>query len=142
MEKLSGRCFCRAVTWSLGSEPLWAAHCHCEDCRRAASSDYVSWLGVLRTDLSWTGPIERFTSSPGVTRGFCKECGSPAFFQTEVFPDETHLYAATLEDPSQYRPTAHIFWAQRVPWLQVWDSLPKHDRGLQDAAKIGRNLVR
>lgn len=120
---------------------LWAAFCHCEDCRRAASSDYVSWFGVRRETVVWQGPRRTYASSPGVTRSYCSECGTPLSFETEVFADETHLYAASLDDPSLYRPTAHIFWSEKLPWVEPADGLPKHPKGLQAAAQAGGKLL-
>lgn len=115
--------------------------CHCEDCRRAASSDYVSWFGVERALTRWSGPRRRYSSSPGVVRSFCGECGAPLSFETEVLPEEVHLYAATLDDPALYVPTAHIYWSEHLPWIAVADDLPKHDKGLQEAAKTGKTLL-
>jgi|AntRauTorcE11898_2_1112593.scaffolds.fasta_scaffold03661_5 hypothetical protein len=62
-------------------------------------------------------------------------------FESEVFPDETHLYANTLDDPAVYEPMAHIFWSERVPWVRVNDDLPKHSMGLQEAASAGKRLL-
>jgi hypothetical protein len=62
-------------------------------------------------------------------------------FETAVFPEETHLYANSLEDPSVYEPKAHIFWSERVPWLTSLDRLPKYKKGLQDAARKGSQLM-
>jgi len=62
-------------------------------------------------------------------------------FETAVFPEETHLYAASLNEPTVYRPQAHIFWSERVPWLLCHDDLPKHPEGLQNAARTGRTLL-
>ena len=132
---LSGRCFCGAVTWQARGPMLWAALCHCEDCRRAASSDYVSWFGVRRETMVWNGPRKTYQSSEIVTRSFCECCGAPMSYETQDFPDETHLYAVTLETPSLHRPTAHIFWSERLPWVQSSDDLPKHAKGLQDAVE-------
>lgn len=142
MPKISGRCQCGSLTWSTDSPILWSALCHCEDCRRAASSDYVSWLGVARAAVSWAGPRRFHKSSAKVMRGFCGNCGSPASFETEVFPDETHLYAASLDDPHLYTPTAHIFWSERLPWVSATDDLPKHPKGLQHAAQSGKSLLK
>ena len=142
MSDLTGRCFCGAVTWQASSPMLWAAMCHCEDCRRAASSDYVSWFGVSRHTVTWHGPRKCYSSSNEVTRSFCRNCGAPTSFETEVFPDETHLYAATLDDQHVYQPTAHIFWSEHLPWVQVDDALPKHSKGLQQAAQIGEKLLK
>ncbi|WP_419905978.1 GFA family protein [Kiloniella sp.] len=115
--------------------------CHCEDCRRVASSDYVSWFGVRRDTLTWQGPRNIFNSSKQVQRSFCKECWSPTSFETDIFPDETHLYALTLDDVSVYQPTAHIFWSERLPWVHPADDLPKHLKGLQQAAQTGHRLM-
>jgi hypothetical protein len=142
MADISGRCFCGSLTWHASGDILWGALCHCEDCRRSASSDYVSWFGVLRSTLAWSGPREFYQSSPKVMRSFCGSCGAPASFETEVFPDETHLYAASLDDPTLYRPTAHIFWSERLPWIEVSDGLPKHKKGLQHAAQSGSKLLK
>lgn len=138
---LSGRCLCGALKWRAKGGMLWAAICHCEDCRRAASSDYVSWFGVQRAALTWSGPRRFFKSSRQVTRSFCGDCGSPGSFETEIFPEETHLYSATLDDPSVYHPTAHIFWSERVPWVSFADDLPKYAKGLQHAANHGGSLL-
>ena len=62
-------------------------------------------------------------------------------FESTIFPDETHLYAVTLDDPSAYQPQAHIFWSEKVPWLHVDDGLPQHAKGLQDAAQKGETLL-
>lgn len=142
MSSLSGRCHCGALSWTSNGKILWSAICHCEDCRRAASSDFVSWIGVSRESLTWSGPRHFYRSSARVCRSFCGVCGSPASFETEMFPEETHLYAASLDEPETYRPTAHLFWSERLPWVSVSDSLPKHEKGLQDSAKDGGHLLK
>ena len=141
MSELSGRCFCKAVSWSAKSDILWAAFCHCEDCRRASSADYVSWLGVERGRVVWQGPRQFFQSSEKVTRSFCGDCGAQMSFETSVFPEETHLYAASLENPKIYQPTAHLYWSERLPWVEFNDGLPKHQKGLQAAGQSVRNLL-
>jgi len=135
LTKLHGHCKCGALTWRSDGPVLWSALCHCEDCRRAASSDYVSWFGVPRSSVRWSGPRVTYRSSEKVVRSFCGACGAPASFESEVFPDETHLYAATLDDPGTYRPTAHIFWSERLPWVRFDDGLPRYPKGSQDAAQ-------
>jgi hypothetical protein len=63
-------------------------------------------------------------------------------FETAVFPDQTHLYANSLEDPSVYEPQAHIFWSERIPWMKSSDELPKHEKGLQEAARKKEEIFR
>ncbi|MEM7719341.1 MAG: GFA family protein [Pseudomonadota bacterium] len=106
---------------------LWAGHCHCESCRRATSSPMTSFFGVPRAGVAWTGLIASYASSPEVARGYCEACGAQMFYQSTRWPDETHLYAASLDDPSAFQPEAHYHFAERVPWLGVGDELPKFE---------------
>ena len=137
---INGQCMCGAITYEVAGDMLWAAHCHCEDCQRAAGADYVSWFGVRREDVTWRGARGFHKSSPKVTRSFCPTCGTPMSFETDVLPEETHLYARSLSDRSLYQPTAHIFWSEKVPWLSMDDGLPKHEKGLQAATLDGKTI--
>lgn len=54
-------------------------------------------------------------------------------YRSQRWPDETHLYAVTLDDPSLFQPKAHFHWAERVPWLTVVDDLPKYASTADDS---------
>lgn len=86
----------------------------------------TSFFGVPRDGVTWQGEIGRVTTSPGVERGYCPACGAQMFYRSDAWPDETHLYAAALDDPALFKPEAHYHYAERVPWLRVEDDLPKH----------------
>lgn len=127
MTKYSGRCHCGAVKWQSDAEVLWAGHCHCESCRRAAPADFVSWMGLPRAQVRWDGDnLNVRETSPGVERGHCETCGTGMFYRNAVWPDEIHLYAATLDDPTLYKPQAHYHWEERLPWTAVDDGLPRY----------------
>ncbi len=126
MGKYSGRCSCGAVTYRGEGKPNWAIMCHCEDCQRASGADYVSWLSIPDKGLIWTGERKFHASSPDVTRSFCANCGTPMSYENEKLPGETHLYAPTLSDRSQFHPEAHIMWSERVPWIEISDGSPKY----------------
>ncbi len=124
-EGLRGRCLCGAIRWETTAPPRWSAHCHCESCRRATSAPFTSFIGFATEDVIWAGTPAAYASSPGVTRGFCAICGSPLYYKGERWADETHLYAATLDDPSLYQPDGHAYWAEHVPWADINDGLPR-----------------
>ncbi len=44
-----------------------------------------------------------------------------------------HLYAASLEDPSDFEPTFHVNYSSKLPWLAISDDLPKYDSTLLHA---------
>ena len=126
MAELTGRCQCGAISWSSPGPVLWAVHCHCESCRRGNSAAYASFFGVPRSTITRKGKMTLHHSSKGVVRGFCPHCGSQMLYENEIWPDETHLYAASLDDPDHFKPTAHVHWAERVNWMSVDDNLPKY----------------
>ena len=123
---VEGHCLCRSVTFEYDAEPNWIAHCHCESCRRATSSPMTTWISVPRCSFRFTrGSPRYFNSSPSVTRGFCGTCGSPLTYESERIPDEIHLFAGSLADPSKVRPARHVFVEEQLPWLEVADQLPR-----------------
>ena len=129
MSKTTGHCLCRDLEYEFEGDPLWVAYCHCESCRRHTSSTVATFVGVAAKTFRYTkGTPAHYASSPGVTRSFCARCGSPMSFEGTKWPGEVHLYVGTLSDPSAFVPTAHVHEAERVPWFDVADKLPRHAR--------------
>jgi hypothetical protein len=123
---VEGHCLCRAVLFEYDAEPNWTLHCHCESCRRATSSPMTTWISVPRSAFRFKqGTPRYFNSSPDARRGFCATCGSPLTYENGHTPDEVHLYAASLADPSDVRPSRHVFAEEQLPWFEVADQLPR-----------------
>ena len=70
--------------------------------------------------------VEHSTSSGQVTRKFCAACGSQMSYEYELWPDETHLYAASLDNSALFIPNAHYHYAEKLPWVAITDDLPKY----------------
>ena len=137
MANLTGRCFCGAVGWETDGRVRWAGHCHCDSCRRATSAPFTSFFGVKRDEVSWTGALAFLETSGGtVQRGFCPKCGSQMLYQADRWPSETHLYAATLDDPTRFEPRAHFHWDERLTWVHITDDLPKYAATADDADPV------
>ena len=114
-----GRCLCGALRYQARGAPKWTALCHCESCRRSASAPIVAWMGYTPKTVSWAGERAFYKSSEIATRGFCPTCGSQMSFESTRWPGELHLYAASLDDPSLYRPQLHCHHAEHLGWLQI-----------------------
>lgn len=128
MTGLSGRCLCRSVRFSVSGPIIRTGHCHCESCRRATSSPVTSFFCVAKADIAFEGDTLRyFASSPGVSRGFCGNCGSPLSYETAERPGEIDLYVASLDDAAGVPVTQHWYWNERVAWFSCDDGLPKHE---------------
>ena len=121
MSELKGHCLCGATGFTLVGAHNWVGHCHCESCRRATASPFTTWIGQPNGAWELTGAqLVRYESSPGNTRGFCGTCGSPMFFRSERYPDETHFYAALLEDPAVVEPTEQFHTGEMLPWIHMF----------------------
>lgn len=124
---MRGRCLCGAVTWASDGPVLWAGHCHCGSCRRATGAPFTSFFGVPRASVAWHGAMStRATSEGRVQRGFCTACGTQMFYHFDGWPDETHLYATSLQDATQFKPEAHYHYAEKLPWVALDDDLVRH----------------
>ena len=137
MADLSGRCLCGAVTWTYSGPILWAGHCHCESCRRATAAAFTSFFGAQRANVNLNGPLtDQFSSEGKVKRQFCTTCGTHMTYQNAKWPSETHLYAASLDDPTQFQPQAHFHWQERLTWVALDDNLPRFSASADNAAPL------
>jgi hypothetical protein len=127
---MTGRCLCGATQYVYRGEPSAVLHCHCESCRRATSSPVTTFLTVARADLTFNGDeLGVYSSTPEVERYFCRSCGSPMGYANAGTPDEFDLYAATLDDPASVEPQFHAHHAERLAWIELTDTLPRHPHG-------------
>ena len=84
----------------------------------------VAWLGVPLENFERTGEAPKsFESSRGVARYFCGTCGSPMGFVAEHYPGGMHLYAASLENPEEFKPSFHVNAESKLSWLKLKDDL-------------------
>jgi len=126
-DQLSGRCLCGQTRYCVTGEPLWVAHCHCESCRRATAAAFATYVGFPAAAVRWSAAEPgQFSSSPGVLRRFCTHCGSPMSYQSERWPDEIHLFAATFDDPAAFAPQVHVYAGEQLPWVRLADGLPRY----------------
>ena len=79
---VSGGCQCGAVRYHT-EEMLDNSHiCHCRMCQKAVGNIFAALVAAPREAIVWTrGSPARFRSSEHVDRGYCRDCGTPLFFQ-------------------------------------------------------------
>ena len=95
-------------------------HCHCRKCQRATGCGHSSAFALGTEDVSLTGEVKYYQhqsdSGAATYTGFCPICGSPLLSKTERFPDRLYFCAATLDDPSTFKPTFVVFEESAHPW--------------------------
>jgi hypothetical protein len=113
----TGGCQCGAIRFRT-SELLDNAHiCHCRMCQKAVGNYFAALVGAPKEKLSWTrGTPARFSSSEGVERGFCSQCGTPLFYDNVHSPD-MGLMIGAFDNPAAIKPISQDSIESRMPWF-------------------------
>lgn len=131
-EAYTGGCACGAIRYRIASEPVFQNDCQCRDCQRKSGTGHGSYLTFPnRRDVTLQGQAQLWNlvadSGNVKTRGFCPTCGSPVYFTSAEKPDLFTVHAASLDDPSRYRPQVVTYHARRYAWDHLDPALPKFD---------------
>lgn len=138
-----GGCLCRAVRYSYNARPLALSACHCTDCKKLSGASYFAVLQASSEHLSRSGETVAFRKRADSGREIdihrCAACGTRLWHAPVSAPQLTFIAAGTLDDPSWFVPTAHIwtraaqpdvryaddalvFEAQPADRQQIWDA--------------------
>lgn len=123
--KSSGHCLCGAIALTVRAEPRWVAYCHCASCRRHTGSPVTCFVNYSKRDVTFNERPASYASSAGVSRRFCRRCGTPIAYETDKRPDEIDVYVNVLDEPDRFVPETHAFYAERLPWFDTRDDLPR-----------------
>lgn len=124
---LNGKCYCGAVHYTVLDEFIYAANCHCSDCRRTTGSAFKPFAGIEREKLTVTKGHDKLKifGGPDGNNTHCTNCGSLLY---SVVRDGAYVHVAmgTLVDDPAIRPTHHIFVGSKAPWFTITDDLPQY----------------
>ena len=145
---LRGGCSCGAVEYCIAPPTDFFGHCHCASCRRATGAAFVSWTSAPRDRFHLVrgdDALRWHRSSPTIRWGFCGTCGTTLLYvaDAEGHPeapktDRVYVTVASLRDPMDRAPSAHVSWEERVPWVELGDHLPRHVGKTAEATPVQR----
>jgi hypothetical protein len=125
---LAGKCRCGAVQYEVVDAFLYAANCHCSQCRAATGSAFKSFAGIEKEKLTITEGFDDIAvfGQERLNDTRCAACGS---FLYSVVRDGAYVHVAmgSLVDVPTIRPEEHIFVGSKAPWFEITDDLPQHD---------------
>ena len=129
---ITGGCLCGAVRYEITEKPIGGANCHCRSCQKALGAAYFPGLFVPYDSLHISGSYKEFSttaeSGNTVYRAFCPECGTALFGRNSGFKDMRPVSAATLDDPSLFKPKHDIWVEDAQPWDCMNPELPKFNK--------------
>ena len=125
---LRGTCECGTVRYEVADAFLYAANCHCSNCRAGTGSAFKPFAGIERGKLEVTDGGDNLLvwGEPDANHTRCGVCGSLLY---SVVRDGAYVHVAlgSLRDEPSLRPTQHIFVGSKAPWFEITDDLPQHD---------------
>lgn len=131
---VTGGCQCGAIRYR-ATEMLDNAHlCHCRMCQKAVGNAFAALVAAPREALTWTrGTPARFRSSAHVDRGFCRDCGTPLFYE-DLQATRINLTIGSLDQPGLFPPKVNDSIEGRLHWVPGIAMLP--DAGVTEAGDL------
>jgi hypothetical protein len=125
---LAGKCECGAVRYRVADEFLYAANCHCSQCRASTGAAFKPFAGIEREKLEIVDGADNLliVGEEEANHTRCASCGSLLY---SVVRDGRYVHVAlgSLVDAPAIRPTQHIFVGSKAPWFTITDDLPQFD---------------
>jgi hypothetical protein len=113
-------------------------NCHCSNCQLASGAPFASGIVVKTMDLEISGSPKAYavrgSSGKMTTRGFCGDCGTPLFTQSEANAEFTSIRFPTLDDATAFSPMLDIWTSSAQPWACLDEKLPRFAESPQQAA--------
>jgi hypothetical protein len=127
-EMLAGKCECGAVQYRVANAFLYAANCHCSNCRAGTGSAFKPFAGIERDKLEVTagGDALLIWGDDNGNHTRCAVCGS-LLYSVVRGGAYVHVAMGSLTDEPAIRPTEHIFVGSKAPWFEITDNLPQAD---------------
>jgi len=129
MENIKGTCRCGQLSYELNRPPVYAAYCHCTECRQRNSSPCTSFIMGLKDSLTVSGKSDEYSEASGsgstLDHYRCINCGTVVYMRINRLNNIVAIPSATLLDEKYFQPIEHLWIQSKVPWLEIKDGLPQ-----------------
>ncbi|MGZ3747536.1 MAG: GFA family protein [Pseudobdellovibrionaceae bacterium] len=128
MNKVTGQCYCKKISFEIQLPTEFVSHCHCESCRTSHGSAFVTWGGVAKNQFRFLlgeNLLKKYSSSPQVRWCFCSECGTSLLYDCDYAPEKIYFTLANITGDLDRKPDSHVSYEERIHWFPFKDDLPK-----------------
>ena len=127
MSIFTGSCLCGSVNYKSNSDPLVIQNCHCDECRKATGSVYLTNLFIKEENFEITGEVNNYThlsdAGNNMTKYFCPKCGSQVFGKNSGRPGIITIRAGTVNEKDIIKPIRNLFLKSKVPSTPINSNL-------------------
>ena len=127
MSIFTGSCLCGSVNYKSNSDPLVVQNCHCDQCRKATGSVYLTNLFIKEENFEITGEVNNYThlsdAGNNMTKYFCPNCGSQVFGKNSGRPGIITIRAGTVNEKDIIKPIRNLFLKSKVPSTPINSNL-------------------
>ena len=128
----AGSCLCGGIQYEVRGPLGDIIQCHCRRCRKATGTAFAINSPIAKADfylLQGQHLLKSFTTTTGVSRNFCSECGSPIYSVKADLPDVYRLRIGSLDTTIEQKPTCHFYVGSKAEWEDIHDTLAQyHER--------------
>ena len=126
-----GSCFCGSITYEIDGNLSSGRSCHCQNCRKAFSSQASAYALVESKEFSWITGEELLTSYESKKTGeglvFCSNCGSTLCGTANGQVNGVTLGCVDGEPDVSIE--MHIFVAEKANWEIIPESVLCYAKG-------------
>ena len=130
-QPLRGSCLCGGVRFLITAPFRRANLCHCSRCRKHSGGAGLAQGRVPRHGfqlLEGAELIETYRPVNGMSKAFCRVCGSSLFGGTWPDGPEVSVRLGSLDDEPPIGPQYHSFVSSKAGWDQLPDDgLPRYE---------------
>ena len=127
MSIFTGSCLCGSVNYNSNSDPLVIQNCHCDQCRKATGSVYLTNLFIKEKNFEITGEVNNYShlsdAGNNMTKYFCPKCGSQVFGKNSGRPGIITIRAGTVNEKDIIKPIRNLFLKSKVPSTPINSNL-------------------
>ena len=127
MSIFTGSCLCGSVNYNSNSDPLVIQNCHCDQCRKATGSVYLTNLFIKEENFEITGEVKNYThfsdAGNNMIKYFCPKCGSQVFGKNSGRPGIITIRAGTVNEKDIIKPIRNLFLKSKVPSTPINSNL-------------------
>ena len=130
---LKGGCYCGALRYEAGGDPMFKGQCHCRECQYISGGNANVVMAMPEGSFAYTkGEAKQFRRGDldtPVTREFCSACGTHILAKSPRLPGALILKVGTLDDPSVFEGPQMVIWTiDKQAWHQLPEGVPAFER--------------